>query len=129
MKKKFLLCIALTMVFTLHSQTTFYKNEVVNWEELKSISIPKNLGEIGKEQLLIIDDNCEWLFFKNNHRLLRLVTFYIADEKGLDEIKKIKLPESFDIAYDAHMRKQGRFSRIKIPLTNSYSIKKFSIIR
>lgn len=126
MKKKFLLCIALTMVFTLHSQTTFYKNEVVNWEELKSVSIPKNLGEIGKEQLLIIDDNCEWLFFKNNHRLLRLVTFYIADEKGLDEIKKIKLPESFDIAYDAHMRKQGRFSRIKIPLTNSYSIKKFA---
>lgn len=126
MKKEFFLCIVLTVVFSLHSQTTFYKNEVVNWEELKSVSIPKNLGEISKEHLLIIDDNSEWLFFRNNHRLLRLITFYIADEKGLEELKKIKLPESFDIAYDAYMRKQGRFSKIKIPLTNSYSIKKFA---
>lgn len=130
MLKRIALCLFVSFCQEcLFGQNAFFNDEAVNWQELKQVVIPKDLNRHDNNDLLIIEDDTEFWFYENNHRLVRLLTFYVASEKGLQELKCMRLPESFDLAYDANFNKQGRAARIKIPLTTNYKLKKFSARR
>lgn len=107
------------------AQQEFYRDEVVNWASLKKPEIPKDLSSYENNDLVIIDDNTTFNFFENNQHVTRDLVIKINSAKGLLELSNFKLPESFDLAYDAHLKAQGRWSKVKTPDTD-FLLWKFS---
>ncbi len=108
------------------SQMAFFNNEPINWQEFKKVDVPAEFSKYTNDDAVIIDDKTEFWFYQNNHKIMRLMTFFIANDRGLQALKSIRLPESFDVAFDANFHKQGRLSRIKSPYLNNYQVLKFS---
>jgi hypothetical protein len=76
--------------------------------------------------LVIINDETNFSFYSSNdEKIIRNITFKINSEKGLEQLSRYTLPESFDQAYDAHYHKQGRAARIKSPFIYEYTLLKY----
>ena len=116
----------LAFTITLSAQKTFFGEIPVKWEEYETPAIPKDLDKYEASDLVIISDQTEFYFYgTNNEKLVRNVTVKINSAKGLEKINTLKLPESFDQAYDA-LYKQGRNARIKTPFIQQYQVNTFS---
>jgi len=107
-------------------QKTFFGEAPVSWEEYPAPSIPEDLSKYEVPGLVIINDQTEFYFYgARNEKLVRNITYKINTAKGLETSGTLKLPESFDQAYDAGF-KQGRYARIKAPFIREYAVTKFS---
>jgi hypothetical protein len=107
-------------------QAFFYNDEVVQWSSFRNPEIPDDFSMYSNNDLIIVDDKTEFKFFKNGRYLSRLLTIKINNSSGLSSITHFRLPESFDIAFDANLRKQGRGARLTTPFIDDYQVKKFS---
>lgn len=107
------------------SQRTYYGDEPLNWSDRKPLKLPLTLQNYAGSDLVIINDQVEFYFYgSNNEKVMRYLTFKINTEKGLEQFNEYRFPESFDPAFDNHLTKQGRGTRIKVPLTMEYTIKR-----
>jgi hypothetical protein len=117
------------VLFSFHQgsgQSAFFKNNKFDWNDLKKVNLNEDISEFSNYDLVILDEVTEFRFHKFSRSVTRLLTIKINSEKGGKQASEFKLPESFDLAYDAHRFKQGRESRIKTPFISEYSLIKFS---
>lgn len=126
-KTRLLVIIFLQLILAgeVFSQKTYYGDEPLSWADTKPITLPSSIGKYQSADLVILNDQVEFYFYgSNNEKVFRSITFKINTETGLQILSTYRLPESFDRGFDLHMNKQGRAARIKVPLTNEYTVKK-----
>lgn len=133
------------------AQPSFYNDEKYKWADNKPVELPKNIEAYSGYHLVVLNEKTEFNYrvtvdgsmLRSNHRhfsfsssdsipdeskigkLSRNLLIKINTAKGLDILKTMSLPESFDYAFDACQFKQGRKARIKIPATKEYKVKMF----
>lgn len=123
-----LILIALLLNVTSGSaQSGYFGNGPVTWDTHTPFSIPPEAADYDNEDLVILNEVTEFYFYsENSEKMSRYVRFKINSQKGIEALKNYRTPESFDFAYDAHLYKQGRRARIKIPLISEYELKTFA---
>ena len=103
-------------IFNCLSQSYFFGEGPVNWELRKPFEMPPEVEKYSGSDLVILSDLTEVFFYSStNEKLTRSIKYKINTQKGLEELKHYRMPESFDYAMDNEFHKQGRRSRIKIP--------------
>ncbi len=108
------------------SQSTSFGDVAVEWDDVEKPVVPKLNNEQTTADILILDDKTEFYFYaSNNEKITRHLLVKINTQKGLDKFQLLKLPESFDEAYDCNLYKQGRKSRLKLPFIAEYTVRKF----
>ncbi len=124
-KKLFLLFILLSGTYI--AQKTYFGAEPVIWGTNSRPEIPESYQNYLSSDLVILDDHTQFYFYaRDNERLVRNILIKINNEAGLEKIQSLKLPESFDPAFDASLFKQGRRARIKIPFIHEFNVNKLA---
>ncbi|MCC6370529.1 MAG: hypothetical protein IT236_05925 [Bacteroidia bacterium] len=109
------------------AQNNHFGEGTVNWEIRKPFVTPAAAEKYAGSDLVILSDYTEFFFYSaSNEKLTRNIKYKINTQKGLDQLKHFKTPESFDFAFDADLFKQSRRSKIKIPYIKEYSVKLFA---
>lgn len=127
LNKSQILTLFLLGVFCSFSQDSFFGEGPVNWETRKVYEIPAEAEKYASSDLVILDDLVE-VFFRSEtkEKLVRTIKYKINTFKGLEIVKHIRMPESFDEGFDKYFDKQGRSSRIKTPNLGEYNVKVFA---
>jgi hypothetical protein len=108
------------------SQKTYFGEEEVKWNTNKVPVIPTSFQN-GNSDLQVLEEHTEFYFFAtNNEKIVRNVVYKVNSQKGAEILSSVKLPESFDPAFDGALFKQGRQSRVQLPITDDFLVKKFA---
>jgi hypothetical protein len=121
----FLLIFILPGIYS--AQKTYFGDEPIIWGTNTRPEIPDAYQNYLNSDLVILDDHAQFYFYaRDNERLGRNILIKINNEAGLEKIQNLKLPESFDPAFDANLFKQGRRARIKTPFIREFTVSKLA---
>src|SRR3954469_12278454 len=91
--KSILICLLFLSLPSL-SQTTYFGDKPVSWENNLPVHLPEDLENYSGSDLVCISDRTEFYFYStNNEKLTRHLIFKINTAKGLESLKTYKLPE------------------------------------
>lgn len=118
------LAVTLTILcYRIFPQSTNFGKETFKW---LASNTPNDPGKYNAS-LVIINEITDFHFYSSNNEMIeKNVLYKINDTKGKEKLQSFKLPESFDIGYDANKYRQGKQSKIKIPFIDEYKVVSFT---
>lgn len=117
----------ISIEFKLNAQSYFFGTAPIKWDLRKTYSTPPEALKYKDFDLVILSDLVEFQFYAcSKEKIIRNIKYKINTLKGLNQIKKYALPESFDYAFDSELNQAGRRAKIKIPRVHDFKINVFA---
>jgi hypothetical protein len=121
MKFFYTFCLLFACSFV-YSQNFEYKKYIYEWPNKKP-DVSQATNVFSNEDIVVIDEKIKLnIIDRFAQTLTKNCIVKINNANGIKKVSKVAFPESFDIAADKHLSKQGRDSKIVVPYIYKFKI-------